>query len=485
MGFKIDTSFLRFLKMGATGVRATMESLRAEGFNPIELERYSTSSKIWATKVKRLRLPDVVCVRTGLRVEVRAKSDLKIRMSDAPANPNRRWDIGLRDGDFVAFVPCRSENEDVIVPSKPVFFSVGDLRASVRATKLGPPKSASEGAERDREWPSTVPSQDGVVIELTQQKIISQLSSGRRQTYQLQNKRPYVSVGDRFAGKTSIIAGVVPRLAPLSEARQRTWDPVRTLGAPDAVDRYAAAKVIPHRDAAPTKAVSTLLRRMREEPDERVALELAASAARLGDEAGFRHVVSTVWNHEHGSLRMEAVLILSELGNAAASAELMRIASAAEFAGDELRQAAAWGLGRAGCRSYDQLVRLLRDDEDAVVLHAIAAFGPDTPADVVASLVRILQEGSLRQRAAASEALRLIGSEEVLHALITAARRGDASSVWVLTTLGRLPAAKVRSTLAGDPLLQRVEPLLALSPSENWLTTPASGADLAFLLMQV
>jgi hypothetical protein len=484
MGFKIDASFLRFLKMGAVGVRATMESLRAEGFNPIELERYSTSSKIWATKVKRLRLPDVVCVRTGLRVEVRAKSELKIRMSDAPTNPTRRWDIGLRDDDFVSFVPCSSEEEGVIVSDKPVFFSVGELRASVRASKLGPPKSASEGAERDREWPSTVPSQDGVVIELTRQKIISQLSSGRRQTYQLQNKRPYVSVGDRFAGKTSIIAGVVPRLAPLSEARQRTWDPVRTLGAPDAVDRYAAAKAIPHQEGLPNRALSAILRRMREEPDERVALELAASAARLGDEAGFRHVVSTVWEHEHSGLRMEAVLILSELGNAAASVELMRIASAAEFAGDELRQAAAWGLGRAGCRSYDQLVRLLGDDDDAVVLHAIAAFGPDTPTDVITSLVHMLEQGSLRQRAAASEALRLIGSDEVLRALITAARRNDASSVWILTTLGRMPAAKVRSALAGDPLLERVEPLLTLLPSENWLTTPANRAYLGFLLMQ-
>lgn len=65
-----------------------------------------------------------------------------------------------------------------------------------------------------------------------------------------------------------------------------------------------------------------------------------------------------------------------------------------------------------------------------------------------------------------------------------AARRSDPSFVWVLTTLGRLPAAKVRSALAGDQLLQRVEPLLVLLPSDNWLTTPANRADLDFLLMQ-
>jgi hypothetical protein len=89
MGFKTDTSFLRFLTMGALGVQQTMKQLAGMGFEPIELERYCASNKIWMTKVKRLRLPDVLCVRTGLRVEIRAKSDLKIRMSDAPANPTR------------------------------------------------------------------------------------------------------------------------------------------------------------------------------------------------------------------------------------------------------------------------------------------------------------------------------------------------------------------------------------------------------------
>src|ERR1017187_8277412 len=97
MGFKTDTSFLRFLSMGAMGAHQTMAQLRAAGFEPIELERYCGSNKIWMTKVKRLRLPDVLCVRTGLRIEVRAKSDLKIRMSDAPTNPARTWDAGLRD----------------------------------------------------------------------------------------------------------------------------------------------------------------------------------------------------------------------------------------------------------------------------------------------------------------------------------------------------------------------------------------------------
>jgi hypothetical protein len=68
MPFKPDLSFLQKLTMGVVGTRATLDYLRSLGFQMIELERYSTSNKIWSTKVKRLRLPDILCVRTGVRV---------------------------------------------------------------------------------------------------------------------------------------------------------------------------------------------------------------------------------------------------------------------------------------------------------------------------------------------------------------------------------------------------------------------------------
>src|SRR6185503_1964997 len=108
MGFKVETSFLRFLTMGALAAQRVIQAMTAEGLRPIELERYSSSNKIWQTKVKRLRLPDLLCVRTGLRVEVRAKSKLEIKMSDTPTNPGRVWDAGLRDEDIVALVPCNA-----------------------------------------------------------------------------------------------------------------------------------------------------------------------------------------------------------------------------------------------------------------------------------------------------------------------------------------------------------------------------------------
>jgi len=56
-----------------------------------------------------------------LRVEVRAKSDLKIRMSDAPNNPERRWDVGLRNDDVAAFIAILGTTRDRTPLMRPCF----------------------------------------------------------------------------------------------------------------------------------------------------------------------------------------------------------------------------------------------------------------------------------------------------------------------------------------------------------------------------
>ena len=485
MGFKANWTFLGFLTMGAVGVRATLAALRDEGFEPIELERYCTTNKLWATKVKRLRLPDILCTRTGVRVEVRAKSDLKVRMSDAPSKPERRWDVGLRDEDLVAFVPCRAEDEKVAILGSPVFFSVADLRASMDATKLGPPKAASEGAERDREWPSTVPSDSGEVLEVNPDKIVVRLASGRKQSYRIQGRSPYVRVGDSFAGGASVLAGVVPRLALVGELRSRRWEAQDALSALEPVDRYAAAKAIPHLGSAEDWGVRALELAISRETDDRVALEMAASAARLGAPFGVERISAAVWSHPRADLRMEGLLILSELGTAFAAEELHRVATSAEFAGSELRQAAVWGLGRAGAGEYERLVDFIADEDVGVALHAIAAYGPGTPTKAIEGLVSRLVSGTPRVRAAAASALQTIGSAAALEATVRAVRQYPEAAPWLLATLGRFPGDWVRSALAEDAsLLSRVEPLLVLESAENWLARSTVATDLRFLLAQ-
>jgi hypothetical protein len=167
MGFKTDTSFLRFLTMGALATQRVMDQLAQLGFAPIELERYASSNKIWATKIKRLRLPDLLCIRTGMRVEVRAKSNLEIRMSHAANNPERHWDAGNADTDIVALVPCCNGDAGPVVASDASFFTFGALRQSVDSNQLSRLKAASEGSEQHLTWPTIVAKRPGVVLDVT------------------------------------------------------------------------------------------------------------------------------------------------------------------------------------------------------------------------------------------------------------------------------------------------------------------------------
>jgi hypothetical protein len=72
----------------------------------------------------------------------------------------------------------------------------------------------------------------------------------------------------------------------------------------------------------------------------------------------------------------------------------------------------------------------------------------------------------------------------VLRSLVAAAQEWTAPNPWVLATLGRLEPATVRAALADHPLLAAVEPVLALGPGENWVTSSEVAEDLHFLLQQ-
>ena len=491
MGFKADTSFLRFLSMGAVGVHRTMDRLRDRGFAPIELERYCGSNKIWTTKVKRLRLPDLLCVKTGMRAEVRAKTDLKIRMSDAPANPERIWDAGLRDDDIVALIACFDTDAGPEPADDAVYFTVGALRASVDRSKLGPPKSASEGAERDRTWPATVPTRDGTVLEVTDERLIVQMNAdaerpARRQTYALRGKSVYVAPDDTFRAQTTILAGEPPALADLSTYLPRRYVPLDNLHADADVDRYAAVKALRFRDDPRRHVIPALEYLIRRENEQRVALEAAGSAAALGSEFGQERLTRFVWDNEgRPELRMEAVFILTELGRSPFTREqLNRVVADSRFEGDELRQAAVWALGKAGLGCYEDLLPFIDDADENVALHAIGAFGADTPRPVIDRLVQDLISGDSRRAPAASEALRIIASDEALHALVTAANAGRLAPDWIVATLGRLPPDRVRAALQDSPLLDRIAPMLLTAPGAHWLASETIGADMAFLLKQ-
>jgi hypothetical protein len=306
----------------------------------------------------------------------------------------------------------------------------------------------------------------------------------RSQTYQLKGKTPYVEVGERFVEGASILAGLPRRRMQLDAYRRDKYDPFADIAAKDPVDRYAAVKSLPYRPDKKRQAVAAIEERLDDERDERVLLEAAGAGTVLESEKAWKRLETFIWDQERVDLRMEAVFILTELRSPGARSVLGRVATDQRFADDEIRQAAVWGLGKAGLRKYGDLVPFIGDKDRDVVLHAIAAFGEDTSAPVIDKLIAELVTGDKRTAPAASEALRTIGSDAAIGRLVEAARDNKGTDNWILATLGRLPAKKVRAALKGDPLLDRLKPLLLLSSTSNWLADDAVDIDLKFLLKQ-
>ena len=151
--YKTDESFLEKLAIGAIGTQKVIENLKKQGHNPVELERGSTGYKIWKTiKIKRVRVPDILCVNSGVRIESRAKTNLVISMSHSSADEMRGWDYGLKDDDFVALVVCEKNGEepiDWIADNTVQYIKISDLRHALEHNKViqEKPKGAQEGFE--------------------------------------------------------------------------------------------------------------------------------------------------------------------------------------------------------------------------------------------------------------------------------------------------------------------------------------------------
>lgn len=493
MGFKTDTSFLRFLTMGALGTQHVMGQLTQLGFAPIELERYASSNKIWGTKIKRLRLPDLLCVRTGMRVEVKAKSNLEIRMSHAPNNPERHWDAGNADKDIIALVPCHIGDTRPCVAGEASFFSVSALRQSVDQNQLSRLKAASEGSEQHLTWPAIVSNRPGAVIDVTSTHLGVEWSgdgkSPRRHTYALNGKVPYVRRASRFAGETQFLAGTPAAMADLSPYIGQQYDPLSGLESDDRITRYSAAKALAFREDLHSSARPILEQQIGKDADQRVALEIANTAAGLGISSAADFILNVIHEQASGPMRMEAVFIVTELGRRGqldfAIAELDSIAGNRDrFQEDEARQAAVWGLGHAGVRAYDKLLPYLTDFEENVALHAIAAFGADTPGKVIADLIQGMLSGEPMQSASHSAALRIIGSETVITSLSDAAKADHPRRPWIIATLGHLAEPSVRRALSDNPILMELEPMLLGSSPGNWLAREDTSVSLAFLAKQ-
>lgn len=376
MNFKTDWSFLEKISMGAIGTKAVIDELNSHGHNVIELERYCTSNKIWSTKIKRLRMPDLLCLKCGKRIESRAKSTLEIKMSDNENNPDRRWNAGLREEDLVAFINCYKGENGWETQGIVNLFSVGGMEETEDKSKLGEAKSRSEGSEKDRKWPCFVPGKNGHIYDIVENDQKCQLKlaydDGTETTYGLKTKtrqyEKYCKIGESFCANASILAGVLPNKVSL-ECAGEDYDFLEDIRSDIKEVRYAGVKALGFL-VRTNEGVEALYEVARTEEDTRIRLEAYASLLRLNENT-WNELQEYLAEIEEDEYKMEAALILGELNEYAEATDILKDMANNESYFDELRAAAVWSLGISD-NTIDVVLDNCFNDIEIISNHAIA-----------------------------------------------------------------------------------------------------------------
>lgn len=468
MGFKEEADFARFLSMGVVATDAIRSDLRdGHGHQVIELERFAMANKLWRTKVKRLRLPDLLCVRCGRRVESRGKSRLGIVLSHSEGRP---WDAGgTRDDDLFAFIRVVVEGDDPHT-SAPAYFRTDAIRAAVEHAEESGRKATSEGSEVTFTWKTWVPTTSGTVLEIDGDgRIVYQRTTGRTSRYYQWRDWPvrhlYVPPGGAFVADETMVAGIV-KPPPALNCPGPTWDIRHTIEAGDATDRYAAIR------AAGVLGLHALREQLETiagdaHEDWRIGLEASASLARLDPQAWTATVAAQAVDEnaplEH---RIEAVFVLAEIPTDAAGDALADVAAPGTGRDAELRAAAAWGIAQ-GVRPRPELVLPFAVDQDNfVALHAIAGLD-ELPDELMPTVRGWITELDDRRAAVAAQ---LLMRHLKVPTLIEVALEEGSGRLWALRALGDLPPDIVRD-LGGDHLTPDLES--ALEPiwiaQRDWL----------------
>lgn len=394
--FKTDESFLEKIAIGATGTRRVFDDLAKQEHEPIELERGSMSFKIWkAIKIKRVRVPDILCLRCSHRWESRAKTKMTITMSHSMSDPERGWDFGLSDADFVALVHCIRTGDgplDWQASSLVQYIRVADLRRAWASdqVKTQKAKGAQEGFEVQVTWPGAIASAAGVV-EMVTGDALQYRPDGSQRASTVRLKRPsgrllaLVAPGE-CVQESQILAAVVPVTAECpcpSGADLNTY--VQMAASTALSDRYTAVKALA-RISAP-KATEALLARMNDSREHvYVRVDSAAGLARRGQAEGLVFL-SQILDDPYLENQLEAAIILGEVATPDAAKLLMKtLADAKQH--PEIRAGTAWALGEIG--TADALPALIESFNSLDLIIRIEA------ARALAKLARQHQSAVLR-----------------------------------------------------------------------------------------
>lgn len=370
--------------MGATGTIAVMEDLEKQGHNPIELERGSTSFKIWKNiKIKRIRVPDILCIDCGRCIESRAKTKLEISMSHSQADPERGWDCGLDDNDLIAFVICAKSSDRPIdwYTEEPIqYVSVRDLRSAQRNghVSLTKPKGAEEGFEARIVWPSSIASAAGVLISLNKERIqYKRHADGRKITLRLKKQEQImtslVNCNDNI-NKNQIIASVVSVYLKLSCDKSTSSDYyIGLLSNASLSKRYTAAKALAFFSS---KRVFEILTNKLGDSGEHiyVRIEAAASLARQNDPRGYDFIKRSLCD-EYLQNKLEAVIVLAEI-TTDTSCKILIETLLDDNQHPEIRAGAAWALGELSNKlALNALIESFASVDENIRIEAARALG--------------------------------------------------------------------------------------------------------------
>jgi hypothetical protein len=382
--FKSDISFLEKISMGATGTIAVFNNLNEQGHKPIELERGSTSFKIWKEiKIKRIRVPDILCIDCGKSVECRAKTKLEISMSHSQADQERGWDYGLDDNDLVAFAVCKKIGDGPIdweINSPIQYVLVHELRSAQKNGRaiLTQPKGAEEGFEMRIIWPAAIAKASGIVKSISSERFQYRREIDNRTiTLKLlkngQNMTPFIKESDKIL-ENQIVASIAPVSLNFScDKSASAGHYINLLSNTSLGNRYKAAKALSFFNSS---EIAEALNNKLTDSNEHiyVRLEAAAGLARQNDARGY-DFIKLCLKDEYLQNRLEAVIVLGEIDKNTTCQILIETLLDKEQHPD-IRAGAAWALGELRNKSsLDALIESFAAVEESIRIEAARALG--------------------------------------------------------------------------------------------------------------
>ena len=382
--FKSDESFLEKISIGAIGTQRVFSLLKNLGHHPIELERGSMNYKIWKRiKIKRIRVPDILCVDNGIRVESRAKTNLEITMSHSVSDPERGWDFGMKDDDYVALIVCNKSGENPInwtADDLVQFVSVKNLRISEKQgqTVFIAPKGSQEGFESRITWPTGLASSEGTITEIGK-TIKYRTVLGRTNCIRLTKGgkalSPLVSVGDKVV-RNQILASVVSVKKTIPTNKVDATFFIENLSSMVLSERYAAAKALSYFNKSLVE--KTLLTKLRDENEHiYVKLEAAASLSRFDNIEGYSFIQQCLADNYLQNV-LESVIVLAEI-RTIDSCKILCDVLLDEHHDPEIRASAAWGLGeQQNSMALTAIIKSFNSVEENIRIEAARALAKFT-----------------------------------------------------------------------------------------------------------